>query len=195
MVTAASPALLLLGVALSGARLVLADDDNSGHTTAIIGFVVAIILLLMLSCGIQRRRARRAALSATSINAYRPQALPLTSHSLRYGNSASSQPFAAPTGSEYPPQGAADWAPPPYVKEEGTGGQQEYAPPPGPPPSSGAPPAIDAPYSYAPPPGPPPRAHIHSTSADFTNGFTNNVGGFRSASPPTSPPPRSPAAP
>ncbi|KAJ7819848.1 hypothetical protein B0H14DRAFT_2835414, partial [Mycena olivaceomarginata] len=106
----------------------------------------------------------------------RPPLLPLPSsarflHGMQHGQyngGTGTSPYApppglAPPGSEYPPAAAADWAPPPYVKEA-DGEAAKYPPPPGPPP-----PGFDA--TYASPPGPPPAAHISSNSADFGGGF------------------------
>ncbi|KAJ7614381.1 hypothetical protein FB45DRAFT_253788 [Roridomyces roridus] len=173
---------LALAVLLSvNARLVAAQNDPNGdrrHVTpsaAAIGFVVAAVVLFLFCCCVQRRRVHR-------LKATRLPPLPLTDatfpHGLQYvGTRPSAQTTPTPTTTpfsyrgyqtEYPPASAADFAPPPYVKEGGAG---PYSPPPGPPP-----PPIDAvpgpaPGYYAPPPGPPPRAHISSNSADFNGGF------------------------
>ncbi|KAK7045038.1 hypothetical protein R3P38DRAFT_2882258 [Favolaschia claudopus] len=190
----ASP-LLLIAVAVLGPRLVVADVVASRNSSVAIAIALGFLFLLIMCCGIQRRR--RALASGIPTNPYTAPPVQLTSysrypHGMQYGSSSPpTHPHIAPAGSEYPPPGAADSAPPPYVKEDsGQRQQQQFAPPSGPPP-----PTIDAPYVYSPPPGPPPRAHISSNSADFSNGFSDNVGGFRSTSPPMSPPPRSPAAP
>ncbi|KAK6988892.1 hypothetical protein R3P38DRAFT_3093890 [Favolaschia claudopus] len=183
---------LLVVVAVFGPRLVVADVVASRNSSVAIAIALGFLFLLIMCCGIQRRR--RALASGMTTNPYTAPPVQLTSysrypHGMQYGSSSPPTPHITPAGSEYPPPGAADSAPPPYVKEDGQL-QQQFAPPSGPPP-----PTIDAPYVYSPPPGPPPRAHISSNSADFSNGFSDNVGGFRPTSPPTSPPPRSPAAP
>ncbi|KAJ7882581.1 hypothetical protein B0H14DRAFT_3433379 [Mycena olivaceomarginata] len=97
-------------------------------------------------------------------------------HGMQYGQYKVGQaqarthppPGPTPPGSEYPPAAAADWAPPPYVKE--ADGEAAKYPPVrvsfllflpmdvdsrmcGPPP-----PGFDA--TYAPSPGPPPATHI-----------------------------------
>ncbi|KAJ7725155.1 hypothetical protein B0H14DRAFT_2641355 [Mycena olivaceomarginata] len=66
-------------------------------------------------------------------------------------------PGPMPPGSEYPPAAAADWAPPPYVKEA-DGEAAKYPPSPGPPPAA----HISVRPSYTgcsrTPPSPPPRS-------------------------------------
>ncbi|KAJ6528102.1 hypothetical protein B0H19DRAFT_1195205 [Mycena capillaripes] len=161
----ASAAIVPVVLAVSGV-LVAAQDPNDGrsssHTSAVIGLVIALVFLFCICCCVQRRRIQRAAVRP-------PGALPLASssrfpHGIQYGQTQApygnpaythltpmgTAPYV-PAGSEYPSAAAADFAPPPYVKEGGDGALQ-YAPPLGPPPG------IDAVYS--PPPGPPPRAHI-----------------------------------
>ncbi|KAF8217570.1 hypothetical protein K438DRAFT_1952461 [Mycena galopus ATCC 62051] len=129
-----------------------------------------LVLLTLLCCGVQRRRQRQAALQRP----YVPPMLPLTSssrfpHGMQYGTPPTSYgppPGPAPPGTEYPSANAAEFAPPPYVKEDSSA-SKAYAPPPGPPPHG-----IDSAYTpYSPPPGPPPRAHISFNSTDFNGGF------------------------
>ncbi|KAJ7050801.1 hypothetical protein C8F01DRAFT_1177569 [Mycena amicta] len=161
------------------------DSTNTHHistTSAIIGIIIAVALFLVLCCGVQRRRRALAKPASTS---YLP---PFSTdnnrfpHGIQYGGS----PFRSPPGSpmpspspfapipawqrhqsEYPPpltgSGAADadWAPPPYVKDDGNG-KGQYPPPPGPPPG------IEAPYSSPPGPPPPAAAHVATHSGDFT---------------------------
>ncbi|KAJ7445641.1 hypothetical protein FB451DRAFT_1292699 [Mycena latifolia] len=158
------PALALIVALVGGASLVAAQNSpDSRHITpsaAGIGFVVAAVLLFLLCCCIQRRRVAQRAKPP-----YVAPPLPLHAgsrfpHGMQYGTplvAPAQYPYPSPAGgypnalSEYPPAGAADWAPPPYVKEGGDV-PGHYAPPPGPPPGFEA--------TYSPPPGPPPRAHI-----------------------------------
>ncbi|KAJ7799224.1 hypothetical protein B0H14DRAFT_2903808, partial [Mycena olivaceomarginata] len=148
---------------LAAARLVAArnndnDRDNRpGHTSAVIGLVLSIIFLLLLCCGIHRRRLRQAAwpyaaaaAAAATGQGPRPPLLPLSSparfpHRMQYGQ------YNGGSGT-IPTAAAADWVPPPYVKEADREAAK-YPPPPAPPP-----PGFDA--TYAP-----------SNSADFGGGF------------------------
>ncbi|KAJ6570501.1 hypothetical protein DFH09DRAFT_1277619 [Mycena vulgaris] len=122
---------------------------------------MCVLLLFSLCCGIQNRRVQHA-------EPYIAPPLPLHAgsgfpHGMQYGSPRPPPAqYPYPTGtsdSEYPPVGAAEFAPPPYVKDSGA----QYAPPPGPPRG------IEA--AYSPHPGPPPRAHISSNSADFNGSF------------------------
>jgi hypothetical protein len=102
----------------------------------VLNSLTAIIFLLLICCGIQRRRIRQAARpyaaggGGSGGPGPRPPLLPLSSsarfpHGMQYGHyngGTGTSPYApppgpAPPGSEYPPAAAADWAPPPYVKE------------------------------------------------------------------------------
>ncbi|KAJ6479695.1 hypothetical protein C8R45DRAFT_1005811 [Mycena sanguinolenta] len=157
------------------------NNNNTSHTSAVIGLILALVFLTLLCCGVQRRRAARASLSRPS---YIAHPLPLSSasrfpHGLQYGTGTPPAMYTPPplaAGSEYPAANAAEFAPPPYVKEES---KPVYAPPPGPPPG------ISSPYS--PPPGPPPRAHVRTSSHGLSGDFTNSgdfSGGFRPPPPP-----------
>ncbi|KAJ7124616.1 hypothetical protein C8R43DRAFT_1031029 [Mycena crocata] len=150
--------ILLLAVVQSAAAQNNDDRRHTSPSSAAIGFVVAAVFLFVLCCGIQRRRVQRA-----NKPAYIAPPLPLHTnshmhtgtpyapgiHGMQYGQGGHSPyghtpplggyPFNpnAPgpnAGSEYPPAAAADWAPPPYVKDaegtEGPGeaGGQQYAP-------------------------------------------------------------------
>lgn len=89
-------------------------------------FTAGVTFFLLLCCCVQRRRVLAAA------HFPKPPAvptLPLThsardpfSRGIQYGNHYGPPPItsahtAAPPGSEYPPAAAADYAPPPYVKD------------------------------------------------------------------------------
>ncbi|KAF7351576.1 hypothetical protein MSAN_01590100 [Mycena sanguinolenta] len=84
----------------------------------------ALVFLTRLCCGIQRFRAARSSLGWPQ---YIPSPLPLTSsshfpHGIQYDGRTPPAMHAAPpsmaVGSECPVANAADFAPPPYVKEE-----------------------------------------------------------------------------
>ncbi|KAJ7646446.1 hypothetical protein DFH06DRAFT_1136031 [Mycena polygramma] len=149
-----SRSLLLLAALTTGASPVAAHNTGGSNSRswAIVGALVGFSLLVLCFCGV-RRRMRQPANDAI---------LPLTtsSHftSSKYPNGGVPVFTPAPVGlpstvldSEYLPPTAAEYAPPPYVKESGDA-PELYAPPPGPPP------AIDAVYSL-------------SNSADFNGGL------------------------
>ncbi|KAJ6525005.1 hypothetical protein B0H19DRAFT_1199680 [Mycena capillaripes] len=138
-------------------------------------FTVAALIVIFSCCGARPCRARRAATTGPALLLASPHGTEPAAY--RYSSGTT------PAGSEYPPTAAADYAPPPYVKERGGA---EHAPvchlllppfpficqrlicggdlqPPGPPPGN------DEEYSL--PPGPPPRAHISANSADFSDSF------------------------
>ncbi|KAJ7142978.1 hypothetical protein C8R44DRAFT_866232 [Mycena epipterygia] len=148
-----APSLALLAVRLVAAQT---DSNQSRNTTLspdTVGLIAAAVLFFLFGCCLYvRHRVQHAAAKP-----YVPPPLPLAHHT------GSEFPQVAPPpsgtypyipGSEYPLSGAADFAPPPYVKEGADG--MNYSPPPGPPPG------IDA--AYSPPLGPPPPAHTRSGS-------------------------------
>ncbi|KAJ6447527.1 hypothetical protein DFH09DRAFT_1386304 [Mycena vulgaris] len=88
---------------------------------------MCVLLLFSLCCGIQNRRVQHA-------EPYIAPPLPLHAgsgfpHGMQYGSPRPPPAqYPYPTGtsdSEYPPVGAAEFAPPPYVKDSGA----QYAPP------------------------------------------------------------------
>ncbi|KAJ6479544.1 hypothetical protein C8R47DRAFT_1137216 [Mycena vitilis] len=131
---------LLLGVLIAGATRVAAQNNssNTSRSSAVAGVLLAVIILMLCLCGVRRRANRPARM---------PLATPNHFTNSNYGNSGvpmfppalAGRPPTLPD-SEYPPPAAADYAPPPYVKEGGDA-PALYAPPPGPPPG------IDAAYS------------------------------------------------
>ncbi|KAF7360003.1 hypothetical protein MVEN_00727700 [Mycena venus] len=159
-----SPGPFLAAVVLvgDGARLVAAytNDRSINHSEAVIG--------LQSYFSSSFAAASNGAVSAPLLLAHDPPTSLHPSHSPPQATSPigcsteaarmGPPPVPPPLGSEYPPATAADYAPPPYVKEDVA--RKVYTPPPGPPP-----PGIDA--IYSPPPGPPPRAHISHNSADL----------------------------
>ncbi|KAJ6612094.1 hypothetical protein B0H10DRAFT_2053450 [Mycena sp. CBHHK59/15] len=167
------PALVVCALATAAAA---AQNDNSMRRTpsaAAIGFVVAAVFMFLLCCGIRRRRARY-----NAAKPFVPTPLPLQHgggfpHGMQYPPPPSFAPPPGPpplnpyhTGaSEYPAATAADYAPPPYMKD----GAPLYTPPAVPPPGFDA--QSYARPQYSAPPGPPPQAHISSHSADFDGGF------------------------
>ncbi|KAJ7762842.1 hypothetical protein DFH07DRAFT_813706 [Mycena maculata] len=179
---------LRLLLVLATTRLAVAQENDNNQrispSSAVVGFIVCksnsynsgsifvsfsfkrfwlavAFLLLILWCGVQRRRRRRSQRPAS-----RPGfslLLPLQSgrvlpNGMQYSTPVTSTPYDPQ--SEYPVTGAAEFAPPPYVKEGNT-----Y-----PPPTGSPPPPIDAPI-YSPPPGPPPQAHTAHNSVDFGGEF------------------------
>ncbi|KAJ7142989.1 hypothetical protein C8R44DRAFT_846698 [Mycena epipterygia] len=151
-------------LALTTARLARAQNNNNGNSNHVIlsfpavAFVAAAVCLFLLCCGIQRRRIQRVRAAGIA-----PPPLPLTHagsgfpHGIQYGSppprfSRAPGQYPYTPSSEYPAAGAADFAPPPYVKEGADG--MKYPPPLGPPPG------IDA--AYSPPPGPPPPPPAHT---------------------------------
>ncbi|KAJ7935889.1 hypothetical protein B0H13DRAFT_2462871 [Mycena leptocephala] len=159
-------------------RLVAAhttDSDRKKYNIATgIGFAIGVFFLVLRCCCRQPRRVVPNPLAIPTLPLTHSTRDPL-SRGIRYGNLYAPPPItsahtAAPPGSEYPPAAAADYAPPPYVKDAKSGaplgGEVRHYPPP----LGLPPPAIDA--AYLPPLGQPPRAHISSNSADFNGGYS-----------------------
>ncbi|KAJ7211545.1 hypothetical protein B0H12DRAFT_1156942 [Mycena haematopus] len=79
------------------------NNNNNSHTSAVIGLVLALVFLTLLCCGVQRRRARQAALTRPSY--IQPP-------------SRSPPQAVSPTGSNTARPRLPEFAPPPYVKED-----------------------------------------------------------------------------
>ncbi|KAJ6479533.1 glycoside hydrolase [Mycena vitilis] len=127
---------LLLAVFVGGPRLVAAQNSDRNGTnsksSAVAGVLITFAILLLLCCGVKCRLNRTAPtpLARPIAPSYFPRPRASPNHYTNPGNSGIMSPLPwrplpprspalPPSDSEYPSAAAADYTPPPYVKDGG----------------------------------------------------------------------------